>query len=222
MKIIDLTHTLCEDIPTWDGSCGFELATIKDNKDFTGPDLFRVQKITCGAGNGTHMDAPSHVVPGGFSIDQLELKTLFCDCVVIDVSAQADESYVIAPKIVEAFEQEHGRIRRQSFVIFHTGWNKHWENKEKYRNGLLFPSVHGMTAELLLERDITGIGIDTLSCDRGDQGFPVHRAVLGAGKYLVENIANAKAVPPTGAKILVLPLKIKNGSEAPVRLVALV
>jgi len=75
---------------------------------------------------------------------------------------------------------------------------------------------------MLLERSIAGIGIDTLSCDRGDQGFPVHRVILGAGKYLVENIANAKELPPTGGRILVLPLKLKHGTEAPVRLVAFV
>jgi kynurenine formamidase len=75
---------------------------------------------------------------------------------------------------------------------------------------------------MLLQRSIAGIGIDTLSCDRGDQGFPVHRIILGAGKYLVENIANAKELPPTGGRILVLPLKLEHGTEAPVRLVAFV
>jgi kynurenine formamidase len=221
MKIIDLTHTLSGDIPTWDGSCGFELVIAKDYKDFTAPDLFRVQKITCGAGSGTHMDAPAHVVPGGVTIDQLDVNGLFSDCVVIDVSAQANENYIIVPMVIDEFEKEHGRIQSGSFVIFYTGWDKHWENKGKYRNGFLFPSVHVSTAEMLLQRDISGIGTDTLSCDRGDQGFPVHQAILGASKYLVENIANARELPPIGAKILVLPLKIREGAEAPVRLVAL-
>lgn len=68
----------------------------------------------------------------------------------------------------------------------------------------------------------TIIGIDTLSPDAGGKDFPVHRVILGAGKYIVENIANAAAVPPTGAKILIMPVKIKDGTEAPVRLVAVV
>jgi kynurenine formamidase len=83
-----------------------------------------------------------------------------------------------------------------------------------------FPSVHENVAKLLLERGVTGIGIDTLSADTGADGFPVHRAILGAGKYLVENVANAKELPPTGAKIAVLPMKIKDGTEAPIRLIA--
>jgi kynurenine formamidase len=168
------------------------------------------------------MDAPAHVVSGAATIDKLGLDVLLSDCVVIDVSAEADETYMVAPTVVEQFEREHGQIAPQSFVIFYTGWDKYWEDKTKYRNNYVFPSVQLSTAKMLLERSITGIGIDTLSCDRGDQGFPVHRVILGAGKYLVENIANAKELPPTGSRILVLPLKLKHGTEAPVRLVAFV
>jgi kynurenine formamidase len=95
-----------------------------------------------------------------------------------------------------------------------------WDNKEKYRNNLQFPSIHEDTAKLLLERNIAGLGVDTLSADTGKNGFPVHRAILSAGKYLVENIANANTLPSVGAKICVLPIKIKEGTEAPVRLLA--
>ena len=221
-RIIDLTHALSETIPTWDGGCGFDLAIAKDYKDYAAPDLFRVQKITCGAGSGTHIDAPAHVVPGGITVDKLELKDLVSDCVVIDVSAEANDNYMVMPFALEQFENEHGEIAPQSFVIFYTGWDKNWEFKEKYHNDHMFPGVHLATAEMLLERSIVGIGIDTLSCDRGDRGFPVHKAILGAGKYLVENIANAKELPPIGARVLALPMKLTGGTEAPLRLIAFV
>ena len=57
--------------------------------------------------------------------------------------------------------------------------------------------------------------------DARDGLKPVHRRILGADKYLVENIANAKELPPIGAKVFVLPMKIKNSTEAPVRLIAI-
>ncbi|KKT00996.1 MAG: hypothetical protein UW07_C0014G0007 [Candidatus Nomurabacteria bacterium GW2011_GWF2_43_8] len=222
LKVVDLTHTLSEIIPTWDGSCGFELSINSDYKDCTPPNLFRTQKIKCGAGIGTHMDAPAHVVPGGKTIDKLTLEELATDCAVIDVSEEANENYIIMPQVVEKFEKEHGKIKSNSFVIFYTGWERYWKTPEKYINNHIFPSVHENTAKMLLGREIAGLGIDTLSADTGAGGFPVHRAVLGAGKYLVENIANAKNLPPTGAKIFVLPMKIKDGTEAPIRLVALI
>lgn len=221
-KIVDLTHRLLPEIPTWDGSCGFELSINTDYKDCTPPDLFRTQKVKCGAGIGTHMDAPAHVKEGGITIDKLNLEELITDCVVIDVSAVADAAYMIKPEVVEKFEKEHGEIKSNSFVIFYTGWDKRWGNREKYINDHKFPSVDKSTAELLLKRNITGLGIDTLSADTGANGFPVHQLILGADKYLVENIANAKELPPIGAKSFVLPMKIKDGTEAPIRLIALI
>ena len=221
-KVIDLTHTLSSEIPTWDGSCGFEVSIVTDYKDCTPPDLFRTNKITCSAGIGTHMDAPAHVIQNGRTVDQLTVQELVTDCVVIDVSAEADENYIIMPSVVEKFEKEYGEIKQNSFVIFYTGWDKYWNEKEKYQNNYKFPSIDISTAELLLKRNIVGLGIDTLSADTGANGFLVHRAILGADKYLVENVANAKELPSIGSKSLVLPMKIKDGTEAPVRLIALI
>ena len=221
-KIIDLTHRLLPEAPSWDGSCAFELSIDTDYKDCTSPNLFRTQKINMSAGLGTHIDAPAHVIPGGRTIDKLTMEELVTDCVVIDVSSEADAVCMIMPNAIEKFEKEHGEIKPNSFVIFYTGWDKRWGNREKYHNNHKFPSVDLSTAKLLLKRNIAGIGIDTLSVDTGANGFPVHHAILGADKYLVENVANVKELPPTGAKSLVLPMKIKDGTESPVRLIALI
>lgn len=220
-KVVDLTHSLSSDIPCWDGNCGFHLAMETDYKDCSGPDFFRIQKITTLAGTGTHMDAPAHCFSGAKAIDALDLKNLVTDCAVIKVNDVVDENYIVMPEMVEKFEKENGKIRPNTFVIIYTGWDKYWNTPEKYRNNLQFPSVHESTAKLLLERDIAGLGTDTLSADATGKSFPVHRAILGAGKYLVENIANANDLSSTGARIFVMPIKIKEGTEAPIRLVAL-
>ncbi len=220
LKVIDLTHALSKDIPSWDGNSGFELTTEVDYKDGGPLKSFRAQKIKCEAGIGTHMDAPAHVVESGRTIDQLTLHELVTDCVVIDVSREADESYVIMPSVIEKFEEEYGEIKKNTFVIFYTGWSKRWNERKKYHNDHKFPSVDVSTTELLLKRNIAGLGTDTLSADTGAKGFPVHRAILGADKYLVENIANAEQIPAIGAKSYLLPIKIKDATEAPVRLIA--
>jgi kynurenine formamidase len=219
MQYIDLTHALSPDIPSWDGDCCFHLHAAVDYKDCKAPNIFRVQEIRAKAGAGTHIDAPAHCFPGATTIDGLQLPDLLTDCVVISIDDVADERYLVMPDIIAAFEKEHGNIPPNAFVIFYTGWDKYWHTPEKYRNDLRFPSVHEDTAKVLLQRNISGIGIDTLSPDARGEDFPVHRLILGAGKYIVENVANAKNVPPTGAKVMVLPMKIKDGTEAPVRLV---
>lgn len=168
------------------------------------------------------MDAPAHCFSDSKTIDKLDLENLVTDCVVIRVDDKANEKYLVMPDIVSKFEKQHGEIQPNTFVIFYTGWDTYWNTPKKYRNDLQFPSVHEDTAKFLLERDVAGIGIDTLSPDAGGKDYPVHQMILGAGKYLVENVANAKNVPPTGAKIMIMPMKIKDGTEAPIRLVAVI
>src|SRR3989344_9468995 len=121
-KIIDLTHTLSPEIPFWSGKSAFELEVKTDYKDCTPPDLFRTQKIKCAAGIGTHIDAPAHAVPNGRTVDKLTLEELVIDCIVIDVSREVDESYMIMPSVIEKFEKEHGGIPAHSLVIFYTAW----------------------------------------------------------------------------------------------------
>jgi len=220
-NVIDLTHSISDKIPAWDGKPYFEIVTTTDYKDCVPPDLFRIQKVSIGMSVGTHIDAPAHVIPGGRTIDQLTPEELVAACVVIDVSKETDEKYLIMPSAIEKFEKEHGKIPERSLVIFYTGWSKHWETPEKYHNNHVFPGVDITTAELLLERNIVGVGIDTFSCDTGKNGFPVHRTLLGADKYLIENVANAHVLPAIGAKVVVAPMKIKNATEAPLRLIAL-
>ena len=221
-KVIDLTHALSDNIPSWDGKPDFKLDIVTDYEDCTPPDLFRTQKINASISLGTHMDAPAHVILGGRTIDKLTLEELVANCVVIDVSKEARENYSVMPRTIEKFEKEHGEIPARSLVIFYTGWSKHWKTPEKYHNNFGFPSVDVSTAEVLLKRNVVGLGIDTFSCDTGKNGFPVHRAILGADKYLVENVANAELIPTNGAKVLVLPMKIKDATEAPIRLIALI
>jgi kynurenine formamidase len=89
---------------------------------------------------------------------------------------------------------------------------------------LHFPGISVEAARFLLkERQVRGIGIDTLSCDPGNSTtFDAHHAVLGAGKVNLENLANLDQVPVRGAWLFAAPLPIKNGTGAPARVFALV
>ncbi len=220
-KTIDLTHSLHEGIPTWDGGCGFQHEISLDYKQCLTDVKFRVQHVKMHGGIGTHMDAPAHCIPGSTPIDQLQLNDMIAPCFVIDVSEYAHEDYSLSVSDIEFFEKTYGIIEAGSFVVVRTGWEKFWNNPEKYRNNHIFPSISEQAAQFLLNRRIVGLGIDTLSPDRSEDGFPVHGLILGAGKYIIENVANSASLPPVGSFILALPIKIKDGTEAPVRLVAL-
>lgn len=217
-KIIDLSHALDEYSPSWDGNCGFKNEVIADYAE----GQFRVQKLHLHAGIGTHMDAPAHCVPGGATIDELPLLKLISPCVVINVSQFAHERYNVSSQDIINFENKYGSILPDSFVMIQTGWERFWGDPEKYHNHHVFPAVSAKAAELLITRDVCGLGIDTLSPDRPEDGYSVHQIFLGNGKYLVENAANLEHLPPQGSFILALPIKIRGATEAPIRLVGLI
>jgi len=218
--IVDLTHTLSPKIPTWDGSCGFN-HHVHHDYDPSAQDQFRTHKISMNEGIGTHIDSPAHCIAGGRTIDALPLENLCVPCVMIDVSGASHDSYSVSVKDIKGFEKNHGDVEAGSLVLFRTGWERFWREPEKYRNNHRFPSISKEAAEFLLNRGIVGLGLDTLSPDRGDDGFPVHKIVLGNGGYIIENAFNLSALPPQGSFAMALPLKIENGTEAPVRLIGL-
>ncbi len=220
-SLIDLTHALVPEMPSWNGSCGFSHEIKLDYKDCSTDVKFRVQQIKMHAGIGTHIDAPSHCIPGGKNVEELDLSQLCASCVVLDISHKANEHYSLSVQDIQDFEHRHGSIAPHTFVIVFTGWERFWNLPKLYHNNHKFPSVSQEAAAFLLDRHIAGLGIDTLSPDRPSDGFPVHQLILGAGKYIVENIANAQKLPPKGAYSLALPLKITHGTEAPLRLVGL-
>jgi len=221
-RIIDLTHCLDKNIPTWDGGCGFHREMKLDYSQCSTEVKFRVNGIKMDAGIGTHIDAPAHCIPNGFTIDQLPLNSLMVPCVVIDVSEIAHERYRVSPLDIKRFENKYGVLSPGRFVMIRTGWERFWNEPKKYHNNHIFPSVSKEAAEFLLERGIVGIGIDTLSPDIPESGYPVHAALLGSGKYIIENAANLHMLPACGSLILAMPMKIKDGTEAPVRLIALI
>lgn len=220
--LIDLTHTLDPTIPTWSGGCGFNHDVHIDYPDCKGEDKFRVMKVKMDAGIGTHMDAPSHCISGGNCVHDFDVNDLIMPCVVIDISDIAHERYSLSIQDIVDFETKYGKILNNSCVMVKTGWSNLWDQPSKYHNEHVFPSVSPEAADLLLARGVSALGIDTLSPDRPEYGFKVHKSFLGAGKIIIENVANLDNMPPTGSWVMALPIKIKEGTEAPIRLVGFI
>ena len=221
-KLIDLTHMLDGNIPAWNGGCGFQHDMHIDYSDCQGEDKFRVMKVKMHSGVGTHMDAPSHCIAGGKYIHDFDVNDLIMPCVVIDVASKSHERYSLSVQDIADFESKFGTITQNSCVMIKTGWSKFWNEPLKYHNNHVLPSVSSEAADLFFERGVSALGIDTFSPDRPEDGFKVHKTFLGAGKILIENVANLDSITPIGSFVMVLPIKIKEGTEAPVRLVGLI
>lgn len=179
-------------------------------------------KVKMHSGIGTHMDAPSHCVAGSKCIHDFDVNDLIMPCVVIDVAVKCHERYSLSIQDIAEFESKFGVIPQNSCVMVKTGWSRFWKEPLRYHNNHVFPSVSPEAAELFLKRGVSALGIDTLSPDRPEDGFKVHKTFLGAGKILIENVANLDTMDNIGSFVMILPIKIKDGTEAPIRLVGLI
>lgn len=220
-RIVDLTHQLSPSVPSYDGTCGFSLSLASDydsNKKVS----FRVQELNLHAGIGTHIDAPAHCINGGAFVDDIPIHRLISPCSVIDVSEIADEHFVLLPRHVTVWENGHKPISAGTCVIVRTGWDRYFHNSERYRNNLQFPTISEDAARILIDRGISGLGIDTLSPDLPTSGFPVHDLIFRSNKYIIENVAHADRLPSTGSYVFAVPLKFADATEAPIRLLGMI
>ena len=64
--------------------------------------------------------------------------------------------------------------------------------------------------------------IDAGAAGDFDPPLTFHYYLLGSGKYGVTQLANLASVPPTGALLVIAPLKLVGGPGSPVRALGLV
>ena len=233
-RVVDLTHAFDVRTPYWPtATSGFRLDTVSAGPT-PGGYYYSAYAYAAPEHGGTHLDAPVHFAEGGASADRVPLERLMAPAVVIDVAARAaaDPDYRLTVADVRAFEARHGEIRAGTIVLLRTGWASRWPDRKAYlgddtpgdASRLRFPSFGEEAARLLVtERRAAALGADVASIDHGQsKDFRVHRVAAAAGVPGLENLAGLDALPPTGAFVIALPMKIAGGSGGPLRAVALV
>lgn len=233
-RIVDLTHPFNEKTIYWPTSpTGFELKRLSFGPSPGG--WFYAANAYCAPEHGgTHLDAPLHFSESGSPADRIPLEKLVAPVAVIDVSAkaEADRDYRLLAADVEAFEKAHGRIARGTIVLMRSGWSGKWPDRKAYlgddtrgdASHLHFPSFGVEAARLLVEeRGAAALGVDTASIDYGpSQTFEVHRIAASRDVPGLENLDALEQLPPKGATLIALPVKIEGGSGGPARVIALV
>ena len=206
--IHDLTHTFSPKLPVFPA---FKPVRIRER--FTiARDGFSANEITFDEHTGTHLDAPLHFVADLASADRIAADRLFAPLAIVSIEARAakDADTMVTVDDLLAWEKRYGRLPRGGFVAMYSGWDARIGDADRFLNRDAKGTMHapGFSEEaarfLVQERDIVGAGVDTLSLDAAAaQKFVAHIALLGAGKYGVELMANLARVPPSGATIIV-------------------
>ncbi|HET7479966.1 MAG TPA: cyclase family protein [Rubrobacteraceae bacterium] len=256
MRVVDLSLTLSERLPgTWPGHMIFAHKNWNWFDEVDGPvektisnAPYQTNFVVIDEHCGTHFDAPTHFIPppdsglpyasdlGNQTGDKVPLEDLMGPAAVVDVSYLSGEgepgvSPFIQPEHVQAFEQEHGELRRGEIVLFKTNWDRYYvegEEGEKYMHGSLvtgefpgWPAPSPETAIYLHEKGVKTIGIDAPSIGSAHDGVPVHQEGLSREMRYIEILTNLDQLPVRGAYFVFLPIKIGRSSGGPGRAMAL-
>jgi len=226
-SVIDLTHTMSADFPTFDGTPGLRMQKTTDFKK----DGYNTNRWHLNEHAGTHLDAPIHFSETGLTAERLSAEDLVVPLAVVDVAGKAasDPDYRLSRADLTAWERSHGRLPEHCCVAMNSGWARHVGDKAKFVGkdaaGVMhFPGVDpDAAAWLISERSAVGLAVDTLSLDHGpSKDFKTHLLWLPGGRWGLENVANLDKVPPSGATLVVGLAKVKDATGGPVRLLALV
>jgi kynurenine formamidase len=240
IKVVDLTQPLGPGTPVIQLPAAFAASPgvaidVLSRYDEQGPAWYW-NSLRFGEHTGTHFDAPIHWVTGRDlpqnACDTIPARRFVGPACVIDVSAdvEQDPDFLLTVDRIERWEQEHGRIPASAWVLLRTGWSTRTNPAAFVNSGPTGPHSPGFDARasqlLARERDILGVGVETIGTDAGQAGgfdppFPNHSIMHGAGKFGLASLCNLDQLPSTGAIVIAAPLKIVNGSGSPLRVIAL-
>jgi arylformamidase len=204
MAIYDVTVTLRAGMPTWDGEPGPECRPIKQIG--VGGEPAQVSLLTLGTHTGTHVDAPSHFIPGGGTVETLPLDALVGPCRVVEVETRAH----IEPTDLEPVAMGARRL------LLKTASGHLWSEPDFCRD---FVALSPESAAWLVARDVLLVGIDYLSIDPFEaEPAAAHLTLLGAGVVILEGL-DLRGVPAGEYDLAALPLKVAGADGAPARVV---
>ncbi len=213
MQVIDLTHTISEDMPVFPGTMPPVISLTNTYQK----DGFKESCINMVTHTGTHMDPPVHVLPNQPTIDGLDVKHFVGPGIVIDVSNKSEGDSITIDDILPYREATDNA----DFLLFYTGWDSYWGKSEYFGD---YPAVDDSVISYINDTRKKGIGVDVIGLDPVVDKMLVHHRQLfcNGDKVIIENLTNLDRLIGKDFIFIALPLKIKNGDGSPVRAVAVI
>ncbi|MBM3910062.1 MAG: cyclase family protein [Thaumarchaeota archaeon] len=212
MKIIDLTLTISQTIPTFSGSPRPRFISWSQIKK----DGYNLELLFFSSHTGTHLDAPYHFNENGMKIHEIPPERLISDAILIRTKKEKNQS--IQKSDITKFEKTYGKIQNKSTVIFFTGWQKNLKKSNYFTKN---PGLSASAVTYLISKNTNLVGIDSPSIDSGkNKNFPAHKILSKRNILIAENLKNLDKISTSNFKLIILPLKLQNATGSPVRAIA--
>lgn len=227
-KLVDLTHAFSASTPVWSGFGQASITPAKDPK--TGQpytiakDGFRANYFSMVGQYGTHVDPPAHFDPHGATVDAIALNQMILPLVVFDITGLLpnDPNHALSVDDILDWEKVHGRVPSGSFAALRTDMSKDWNTNPARFKRSPFPAWSLAAVKFLIEqRGVVAIGHESLDTDT-TPNMDSETWLLRHGHYQIEAMAHLDQVPATGAVLIAMWPKVKDGDGFPARVMAVV
>ncbi|WP_434793654.1 Kynurenine formamidase [Terrisporobacter petrolearius] len=211
MKIIDLTHSIANNMTVYPGGPQPQnkiISTVTENG-------YKETEIHIHSHNGTHMDSPNHVFEDGVSLDKIDVLNFVGTAALVDCSSLGEGDIIT----YDFIEKNKESIDNSEFIIFRTDWSKYW-NTQKYLGN--YPVISDEVVDFIMTSNKKGIAFDTISVDPIDASILAkHHKVLKNNILIFENLTNLDLIKSNTFVFCALPLKFENSDGAPIRAIAM-
>jgi len=212
LSVIDLSHPIRTGMTVFPGDPEVRVEPALSIADAG----VSVLSVELGSHTGTHIDAPSHTVEGGATIDAVDLGRLIGPARVVDVSGLPPRTRISVDDVREALRE----VGPGDIVLFRTGWSARFDEPGYVDHPFLDAGI----ASALLDAGVTVVGVDALNpdetvADDPAPALPFHGVFLGAGGLIIENLTGLDRVTARAPRFVGLPLPIAGGDGAPLRAV---
>ena len=211
MRIIDLTHSITEDMPVYPGTAQPSLKQANSLQK----DGYQEILLSLTSHTGTHIDAPSHLYEGKHSLDEIPLHAFFGTATIVDCLHLGQDAAIG----MDVIRQNQKEVDAAEFVLFRTDWDQYWGTADYYCG---YPIISRAVLQYLADTGKKGVGVDTLSIDAIQAlNLPNHHFLLQHDILPIENLTHLSQVGPGLFYFCALPLKFANADGAPVRAIAI-
>jgi arylformamidase len=197
MKIMDVTRPLTKDLLVYPGDV---FPTFKQEDR----GLYLISDLHMSSHTGTHIDAPTHYLKAGDTIDTIPLSRIIGRCRVIDVS-RTDSTTITAADLA-------GKLRGVKRLLLKTRFSGRNTFTEDY------PSLDHDAAYYITDNGIECVGIDSPSIESFNGDGSIHRRLLVNGCIVIE-LLYLSDVPEGDFEMVALPLRLAGLDGSPARVV---
>lgn len=200
LKIYDISMPISYSMPVYKGK-EYKRPIISIDGDFSTGSVYET-RLELNLHTGTHLDTPKHMIPDGYTLEELDLSKVITACRVLDLTDVRDK---ITDKDLMRFD-----IKEGEFILLKTR-NSFEDILEKD-----FIYVDRDGAKYLTKLKIKGVGIDSLGIERAQPDHETHISLFNADVMILEGLI-LKDIEEGEYLLSAAPIYIPGAEAAPVR-----